>query len=105
MFEDDDYSRRFRQRGYRIDCARDSFVHHRGRASFAALGDERYRAIFRENERRYREKWNEPPPPPADRFAIPEKLARAESPVVFLPSIGWNIALVQRPHHPARANA
>jgi len=105
MFEDDDYSRRLRQRGYRIACARDSFVHHRGRASFAALGDERYRAIFRDNERRYREKWNEPPPPPSDRFAIPERLARAESPVVFLPSIGWNIALFQRPHHLARAIA
>ena len=105
MFEDDDWCRRVRDAGREIACARDSFVHHRGRGSFAALGEERYLAIFRENERRYREKWGGPPPPARSARAAPAALARAESPVVFLPSIGWNAALVQRPHHLARAIA
>jgi GT2 family glycosyltransferase len=105
MFEDDDYSRRMRERGYTIACARDSFVHHRGRASFASLGDARYRAIFRENERRYREKWGEAPAARPDARAVPATLASAESPVVFLPTLGWNAALFQRPQHLARAIA
>jgi glycosyltransferase involved in cell wall biosynthesis len=104
MFEDDDWCRRVRDAGREIACARDSFVHHRGRGSFAALGEERYLAIFRENERKYREKWGGPP---AVRLGggLPAALARAESPVVFLPTIGWNVPLVQRPHHLARAIA
>jgi GT2 family glycosyltransferase len=105
MFEDDDYSRRLQEQGYAIACARDSFVHHRGRGSFATLGDARYRAIFRENERRYLEKWKEPPARRTDPRAVPASLASAESPVVFLPTLGWNAALFQRPHHMARAIA
>jgi GT2 family glycosyltransferase len=105
MFEDDDYCRRMRQAGYAIACARDSFVHHRGRASFSKLGEKRYLAIFRENERRYREKWKEPPAPRGDLRALPEALKRVESPVVFLPTIAWNTPLMQRPHHLARAIA
>jgi len=105
MFEDDDYSRRTHDRGYAIACARDSFVHHRGRGSFATLGDARYRAIFRENERRYLEKWKEPPAPGTDPRIVPASLAAAESPVVFLPTLAWNIPLFQRPHHLARAMA
>jgi len=105
MFEDDDYSRRIRDRGLATACARDSFVHHRGRASFRALGEERYFAIFRDNERRYREKWKTAPGAGArsDPRAVPEALVFAESPIVFLPSIGWSVELVQRPHHLARA--
>ena len=105
MFEDDDWCRRVRDAGWEIACARDSWVHHRGRGSFARLGEERYLAIFRENERRYREKWGSPAPARRDPHALPAELSRAESPVVFLPSIGWNVALVQRPHHLARAIA
>ena len=105
MFEDDDYSRRIHALGLATACARDSFVHHRGRASFAALGEERYLRIFRENEKRFREKWNAAPGPEPrrDPYAVPEPLARADSPVVFLPSIGWSVELFQRPHHLARA--
>ncbi|HET9796318.1 MAG TPA: glycosyltransferase [Thermoanaerobaculia bacterium] len=105
MFEDDDWCRRVRERGWEIACARDSFVHHRGRGSFSALGETRYLAIYRENERRYREKWGAPPPARIRGGTLPGELARAESPVVFLPSIPWNAALVQRPHHLARAIA
>lgn len=57
MFEDDDYSRRVRELGYELVCARDTFVHHWQKASFRLLGDAEYDRIFEENRRRYREKW------------------------------------------------
>ncbi len=98
MFEDDDYSRRVREAGYGIACARDSFVHHRGRASFRKLGEEEYLRIYRENERRFREKWGEG-------GGLPEGLRGPAPVIVFPPSIGWNVTLVQRPHHLARAFA
>jgi GT2 family glycosyltransferase len=59
MFEDDDYNRRVREKGWEIRCARDSFVHHWQRASFRLLGNDRYLAIFEENRRKYEEKWND----------------------------------------------
>jgi GT2 family glycosyltransferase/glycosyltransferase involved in cell wall biosynthesis len=60
MFEDDDYSRRVRELGYELVCARDAFVHHWQKASFRLLGgDDEYARIFEENRRRYREKWGE----------------------------------------------
>jgi len=105
MFEDDDWCQRAREKGWDLACARDSFVHHRGRGSFSALGEARYLAIYRENERKYREKWGSPPPKRSAGGVLPGALARAESPVVFLPSIPWNAVLVQRPHHLARAIA
>lgn len=58
MFEDDDYSVRLRQAGYRIICAADVFVHHFGQAAFGKLirsGD--YDRIFEENQRLYEAKW------------------------------------------------
>ena len=58
MFEDDDYSLRVRERGYRVICAADAFVHHFGQAAFGKLiqsGD--YDRIFDENRRRYEAKW------------------------------------------------
>jgi GT2 family glycosyltransferase len=105
MFEDDDYCRRVRNAGYELACARDSFVHHQGRASFEKLGDQEYLRIYRENERKYIEKWNESPTPTPSRSTLPPELASREGVIVFLPSIGWNVALVQRPHHLARALA
>jgi GT2 family glycosyltransferase len=57
MFEDDDYCRRLRERGYRLAVARDAFVHHWGRGTFRQLGEDEYLRIYRENERRYRDKW------------------------------------------------
>jgi GT2 family glycosyltransferase len=59
MFEDDDYSRRVRDLGYEIVCARDAFVHHWQKASFRLLGDAEYARIFDENRQRYRDKWGE----------------------------------------------
>lgn len=57
MFEDDDYAYRLRQKGYRILCAEDVFVHHWGKASFSKLAQERYRRLFEENRRKYEDKW------------------------------------------------
>lgn len=58
MFEDDDYTMRVRQRGYRIVCALDTFVHHFGQAAFRQLIHEgRYDSLFAENRRRYESKW------------------------------------------------
>ncbi len=106
MFEDDDYSRRVIDAGFTLACARDSFVHHRGRGSFEKLGEERYLAIYRENERRYREKWGLPArsaaAPTASSDDLPERLVAEEGVIVFPPSIGWAITLVQRPHYMAR---
>ena len=57
MFEDDDYARRIRQKGYRIVCAEDVFVHHAGRASFAMLEGDEYRKLFEKNRSLFEAKW------------------------------------------------
>jgi|GEM_PF-2749163 len=57
MFEDDDFALRVRNRGYKIICAEDVFVHHFHNASFKLMGEQRYREIFEANRRRYEEKW------------------------------------------------
>ena len=58
-FEDDDYTRRARNAGYKIVCARDVFIHHFGQASFDLLGDEKRRSVFEANRKRFEDKWGE----------------------------------------------
>jgi GT2 family glycosyltransferase len=59
MFEDDDYSRRVRDAGFRVVCAEDAFVHHFGEASLGQLAaDGRYGELFHANRRRFEEKWD-----------------------------------------------
>ena len=57
MFEDDDFSLRVRQAGYRIVCAEDVFIHHWGRASFDQIDKTAYYQIFDENRAKFEAKW------------------------------------------------
>ncbi|MBZ4202302.1 MAG: glycosyltransferase, partial [Methylovulum sp.] len=58
MFEDDDYSNRIRQLGYRVVCAEDSFVHHFGQAAFKKLIETgEYDEIWKKNQAYYEQKW------------------------------------------------
>jgi GT2 family glycosyltransferase len=58
MFEDDDYARRVRGKGFRIICAEDVFVHHWGRASFSKLENTEYVRLFEKNRSLFEKKWN-----------------------------------------------
>lgn len=57
MFEDDDYTRRVRDAGYRVMCARDSYVHHWRRAAFGRMPDDEYQQLLDRNRRAFEEKW------------------------------------------------
>jgi glycosyltransferase involved in cell wall biosynthesis len=108
MFEDGDYSRRLRERGLHLAVARDSFVHHWGRGTFRRMPEAEYLRIYEENRRRFEEKWGETPARP-EKASTGKELARLaeESGALFHfpPTIGWDVTLVQRPHHLARAFA
>jgi GT2 family glycosyltransferase len=61
MLEDDDYSMRAREQGYRLVCAQDVLVHHFGQTSFGKLvAAGEYNEILIENQARFEEKWGEP---------------------------------------------
>lgn len=55
-FEDDDYSLRLRLAGYKLLLCDDTFIHHRGGASFKAE-PALYQAAYESNRRRFVEKW------------------------------------------------
>ena len=58
LFEDDDYSMRARQAGYRVVCTEDTFVHHFGQASIGQLGPTgEYGSLFHANRARWEAKW------------------------------------------------
>ena len=56
MFEDDDFSHRVHQAGFRIVAAEDCFVHHFGQGSFRKLDSLEYNEIFEKNRRRFERK-------------------------------------------------
>ena len=61
LLEDDDYSRRVREAGYRLLCADDAFVHHFGETSFGKLvASGEYARILEANRARFEEKWGDP---------------------------------------------
>lgn len=57
-FEDDDFSYRVKQKGYRIVCAEDIFIHHEGMASLKKLTNQNYRQIFEKNKKYFENKWS-----------------------------------------------
>jgi GT2 family glycosyltransferase/acetyltransferase-like isoleucine patch superfamily enzyme len=57
MFEDEDLAVRYQQRGLRVVCAEDVFIHHFWRASFGQLEQDRYDRLFAENRSKFEEKW------------------------------------------------
>ncbi|HSM50578.1 MAG TPA: glycosyltransferase, partial [Thermoanaerobaculia bacterium] len=115
MFEDDDYGRRIEELGLRLAVARDAFVHHEGRASFARLETERYRAVFEKNRAHIEWKWGpwRPPMPQGVAEAHRAELAvrrerlggEARRVVVFLPAVSWEGAAGTRSRELARAFA
>jgi GT2 family glycosyltransferase/glycosyltransferase involved in cell wall biosynthesis len=58
MFEDDDYALRVKEKGLKILCVEDVFIHHWGSASFSKLEDETYQRTFQENRKKFEAKWN-----------------------------------------------
>ena len=60
LLEDDDYSRRVRDAGYRLLCADDAFVHHFGETSFGKLVPSgEYAHVLEANRARFEDKWGE----------------------------------------------
>ncbi|HKF43735.1 MAG TPA: glycosyltransferase [Thermoanaerobaculia bacterium] len=72
MFEDDDYSLRVRKAGYRVACARDSFVHHWMKAAFRKIPAREYQVLFETNRRIFEEKWGT--------AWVPHEAARSDPP-------------------------
>jgi hypothetical protein len=61
LLEDDDYSRRVREAGYRLLCADDAFVHHFGETSFGKLvASGEYARVLEANRARFEDKWHVP---------------------------------------------
>jgi len=58
MFEDDDFSEKTKQAGYRMCIAEDSFVHHFMSVSFGRLQADEFRRLIETNKKRYELKWN-----------------------------------------------
>lgn len=58
MFEDDDYSEKVKQSGYKIAIAEDSFIHHFEGVSFGKLQDKEFLKVYNANKAYFQNKWN-----------------------------------------------
>lgn len=56
-YEDDDLCYRARLAGYRLMIAKDTFVYHRGSASFTKQGEEAVNSLLETNRNRFMAKW------------------------------------------------
>lgn len=57
-YEDDDYSIRIRQAGYKLLLCKDTFIHHYGSVSFKGRGqDLRYQQLLNKNKQKFQKKW------------------------------------------------
>jgi GT2 family glycosyltransferase len=99
LLEDDDYSRRVREAGYRLLCADDAFVHHFGETSFgklAASGE--YKRVLEANRARFEDKWRTPWQPygrrPSDRYR--EMTERMQAAVLDAVPAGAIVLVVSR---------
>jgi GT2 family glycosyltransferase len=99
LLEDDDYSRRVREAGYRLLCADDAFVHHFGETSFgklAASGE--YARVLEANRARFEAKWQTPWQPyerrQSDRYRA--LLDRVRKAVVDATPAGATVLIVSR---------
>jgi GT2 family glycosyltransferase len=85
MFEDDDYALRVREKGYKILCAEDVFIHHWGSAGFSRLGFSEYWRTFQENKIKFEDKWDIEWQPPRYRDKLlGEQLAQIVNEKIWL---------------------
>lgn len=68
LCDDDDYSERAKEAGFKLALALDSFVYHYHRATFKTL-DANYKKIQLENTRRFNERWGHRRKIPLDKVA------------------------------------
>ena len=99
LLEDDDYSRRVREAGYRLLCADDAFVHHFGETSFGKLvASGEYARVLQANRARFEDKWEEPWRPyerrQSDRYR--ELTERVRQAVVDTVPTGATVLIVSR---------
>jgi GT2 family glycosyltransferase len=99
LLEDDDYSRRVREAGYRLLCADDAFVHHFGETSFGKLvASGEYARVLEANRARFEEKWQEAWQPYArrqsDRYG--ELAERVRLAAVDTVPVGATVLIVSR---------
>jgi len=68
LCDDDDYSERTKEAGFKLALALDSFVYHYHRATFKTL-DANYKKIQLENTQRFNERWGHRRKIPLDKVA------------------------------------
>jgi GT2 family glycosyltransferase/glycosyltransferase involved in cell wall biosynthesis len=76
MFEDDDYSLRTREAGYRVACAEDAYVHHVGQGTFQHLSADEYQSLWQRNQAYYEAKWKRRWKPHALRSGVAPVLSK-----------------------------